>query len=76
MYLYIKTFETSIEGRKFGNSLEHFLETVTFHSLDGTRKVLQRFLEILFRLENLCKHVAKNSFWGKIFGWNDLFRQN
>lgn len=76
-YLYIETFD-----RKFGNSLEYFLET--FRSLDGTKKVLEIQIPprdiIPWRdPRKLCKHIAKNRFCGKIFGnegKEDLFRGN
>lgn len=68
--------------RKFGNSLEYFLET--FRSLDGTKKVLEIQIPprdiIPWRdPRKLCKHIAKNRFCGKIFGnegKEDLFRGN
>lgn len=58
--------------RKFGNSLEYFLETVTFRSLDGTKKVLDTdSSEILFRgeiRENFVNTLLKIVSAGKYSG--------
>lgn len=63
--MYIETFD-----RKFGNSLEYFLET--FRSLDGTKKVLDTdSSEILFRgeiRENFVNTLLKIVSAGKYSG--------